>query len=654
MYDGVFINPLFVGSFDNDQIEPNDFTAQHDQTFSHVHTDIFYAASGFRDICKIGNDEAPSPLVSISKNFIQNDIGITTAVEDTVNIEGYIIPTGIDTGAGPDLILTAASGLEKVFTDNPVGKLEIKCGPDGDGEVLYALDSARPMDLNLDKTQNNWTQYLKYNVTFIGINSGLITGAGRYPVKNTVDTWSIEPVSDLVNFEHITMNAKIKTGGSSTANKSVHEYNLPKFKVTHTVAANGIRSKNDDLTGDTLDKVYRNALENAGKWVSGRLEVAETGAVDRGIAPRIEHSDKNQKYDFVRSVNYDLSTALYQVVDTWFNMPSGSLFTEEYSIEVSTNEKYQKTIRVNGTIQGNVGVLQSFATTGLPNNFTSGQVKLEDLGGEETVKISGNLLAPHSGNTAGWSEITSDATTRFDNASRAWHGSGSNKGGIKNLLLWRASTALNASQAGIYTETFIPTSYNRFSTTNNPINSKESLLNPIPISTSETFDPKKGIVSYSYEFNNKLSAISGALTESISINDTGPSDVLAEVFVLGRKLGPVLQNLGAKTTTTRDVNIELTVMPPTGFNGYFMTQTGCPLYTGGSIYGLVSSMVSGLRPFGPRDASVFPGGNREQINRGQVFVRRDDQSWNPAEGRYTRSISWAYQQCNTSNSWDDI
>ena len=65
-------------------------------------------------------------------------------------------------------------------------------------------------------------------------------------------------------------------------------------------------------------------------------------------------------------------------------------------------------------------------------------------------------------------------------------------------------------------------------------------------------------------------------------------------------------------------------------------------------------MVSGLRPFGPRDASVFPGGDRTQINRGQAFVRRDEESWNPAEGRYSRSISWTYQQCSTVNSWDDI
>ncbi len=652
MHDGVFINPLFDDYTNSSQMGGNSISIQHNTEDSHDHTDIFYAGSGFREICQVGTDEAPSPLVSITKNFIQNDIGITTAVEDTVSVEGYIIATGISTGAGPSVFLTKASGLEAHLLSNPIAALEIKCGPAGSENVLYKLDSARATDLALNKSENNWTQYLTYNMTFIGVNSGLITGVGQAPVKNTIDSWSIEPVSDLVNFEHITMNAKIKTSNGSVS-KNVHEYNFPKFKVTHTVAANGIRDNGTDLIGgEDVEKAYAQALENAGKWVSGRLDAAENQNGNRSVAPRADE-DPNRKYDFVRSVNFDMNTALYQVVDSWTSMPSGSLFTEEYTLEVSTNEKYQKTIRVNGNIQGAIGASSTYIVNGTPLT-PSGDVELETLGGSGVIAITGDVLVPHTGKTDGWESITTSGTSRFDNASTAWHGSDNNKGGIKNLLYWRASTALNTSRDGIYTSDFVPASYNKFSTTNNPINSRESLLNPIPISTSETFDPKKGSISYSYEFSNKLSAISGAISESVTVNDTGPTDVLAEVFVLGRQLGPVLQNLGAKTTTTRDVNIDLTVMPPTGFNGFFMTQTACPLYKSGSIYNLVSAMVSGLRPFGARDNSVFPGGSRASLNRGQVFVRRDDESWNPSEGRYSRSISWAYQQCTTENNWDDI
>ena len=213
---------------------------------------------------------------------------------------------------------------------------------------------------------------------------------------------------------------------------------------------------------------------------------------------------------------------------------------------------------------------------------------------------------------------------------------------------------MNVSQPSLYTQSFVPSSFNRTSTTNNPINSKEALLNVIPISTTETHDKKKGIISYGYEFNNKLSAISGAITENVVINDTGPTDVVAEVFVLGRRLGPVLQSLGATTSSKRDVSIEISVMPPTGFNGYFMTQNACPLFTGGSLYNLIESMVSGLAPFGPRASNVFIGGSRALRQDGQVYTQRNDYSWQPAEGRYTRNVSWIYQQCSNTRPWNDI
>ena len=106
MHDGVFINPLFDDYTNSSQMGGNSISIQHNTEDSHDHTDIFYAGSGFREICQVGTDEAPSPLVSITKNFIQNDIGITTAVEDTVSVEGYIIATGISTGAGPSVFLT--------------------------------------------------------------------------------------------------------------------------------------------------------------------------------------------------------------------------------------------------------------------------------------------------------------------------------------------------------------------------------------------------------------------------------------------------------------------------------------------------------------------------------------------------------------------
>lgn len=653
MYDGIFVNPLFDYSYGHSlEDEPGFAEIQHSPNNPNpAHTHVKYAGSGFESLSQVGDQPGPTPLISISKNFIQNEIGIITAVEDTVTLEGYIMATGTAAGKGPVGLLNAVSGMEKHLTDYPQGRFEITCNT----TKLYELNGARPTELTFNQNTNGWTQYIVYNATFVGTQSG--TGNLKYPVRNTVDSWNIEPVEETSLYEKMIMPAKIKGANGQPQDKNVIEYNFPRFKVTHRVAANGLPSTGNNTTNTNINKVYWQALENAQMWVSGRLSYnnTHTNASGVGWGDGAVANNANRKFNFTRSVNYDLSTALYEVLDTWVSMPSGSLFHEDYTIEVSTNEKYIKTIRVNGTIQGLGGWNDTLVTK--EGTITGGTVDMRELGGYKSSG-QGTAWAPTTGNSTSWSAVTMSGT-KFDNALIAWHGdtgaSAANPGGIKNLLFWRASSALNASSKyGSYTAQFNPSSYNRFTSVNNPINSKESLLWPIPISTSETFDPKNGSVSYSYEFNNKLQAITGAISENVVINDTGPTDVFAEVFVLGRRLGPVLQGLGAKTSSKRDVSIELTVMPPTGFNGYFMTQEACPLYTGGSIYNLVDKMASGLMPFGPRDGSVFVGGTRAQVQQGKVFVTRDDQSWNPAEGTYSRTLSWVYQQCNTGRRWDDI
>jgi len=193
---------------------------------------------------------------------------------------------------------------------------------------------------------------------------------------------------------------------------------------------------------------------------------------------------------------------------------------------------------------------------------------------------------------------------------------------------------------------------------NNPVYSKHGLLNIIPISTSESHNTRKGIISYSYDFNNKFTIISGVISESINIEDSGPTDVIGEAFVLGRALGPVLQNLGTKTSAKKSVTVEVTVVPPSSLKGFFVQNSDCPLWTGGTVYQAITGIVEGLKPFGDRptaffgSSNVMRGGGSTNAT-GQVFVSSDNQTWDPTNGRFVRSVSWTYQQCTTSKSWLD-
>jgi hypothetical protein len=167
---------------------------------------------------------------------------------------------------------------------------------------------------------------------------------------------------------------------------------------------------------------------------------------------------------------------------------------------------------------------------------------------------------------------------------------------------------------------------------------------------SENHDHKKGTITYNYEYSNRFTLLSGVLSENISITDNGPADVIAEVFVLGRSLGPALQALGSKTLTTKDLNVEISVIPPTGIDGYNMNSSECPLWTGGKIYSAIKDIIDGIRPFRPDNSFVTSTNTNYQ---GQSYVDRDIETWNPSEGRYTRSVSWRYQQCQNNKFYLD-
>lgn len=152
-------------------------------------------------------------------------------------------------------------------------------------------------------------------------------------------------------------------------------------------------------------------------------------------------------------------------------------------------------------------------------------------------------------------------------------------------------------------------------------------LNASPVSTTEGHDIAKGVISYSYEYNTRpfFLGITNALSENVSITDSNSADVFSEVFVIGRSAGPVIQDLGTKTSAKRDVSIEFTV-PASG------SLTG-----GAPEKNKVNNIVSTLHPTGINSSAV-------------AKVSSDTETWSPTEGRFSRNISWTYQFCSSGGS----
>jgi hypothetical protein len=148
-------------------------------------------------------------------------------------------------------------------------------------------------------------------------------------------------------------------------------------------------------------------------------------------------------------------------------------------------------------------------------------------------------------------------------------------------------------------------------------------LDTLPSRQSKGENKKAGTITFSFEYNDRpAKCITDALTESVQWTHQHPADMFAIVPVLGRVAGPVLQDKGTIKELRSTLSIEVTVC-----------ATGsCDPTSGGPGSEVTSSIVA---PISANLAGSYT----------QVFKEGDTESWNPSTGRYSRTITWVYQNC---------
>ena len=153
-----------------------------------------------------------------------------------------------------------------------------------------------------------------------------------------------------------------------------------------------------------------------------------------------------------------------------------------------------------------------------------------------------------------------------------------------------------------------------------------------------------------FQYDNKSNICTGVLSSNVTVETSFPTDVFAEAFVLGRALGPVLQDLGTITSAKKSISIEVKVIPPRDIDGYSMLNTSCPLYVEGNIYQTITGIANSLKPYG--DQTTALGYKNNNINqKGQVYTSTDSENWNPIDGSYSVQLSYTYQPCNINQSF---
>ena len=650
------------GFFDDQSIS-HEFEAQHtnDAYKDGPCVDVFFAGSGFRTDMDLGG----APLMNLTRDFVRDGGGSLMGMNNRVTLTGKIFPSG---GGLPGMkgVMSKERQLRDLFRRS-AGDLKVK---DTDSNtVLFSGIQAKIQSYSANNTPDNMSMSLDYNIEleFFEETTESPEDQKNFRVNNVSENWSIEPQEMIYSSLVYNVTKQPETEPSQSADggngfsitKNVKITGIPQYRITRQLSAVGVPSSgfanhlgkaengkleynHQSATQNTPEKY--DAYLNAKKWVDDRSKLAFNSTQnDKSYSPFLTLNENLTDYNDIhlynhtKTVNFSVIDGTYETNDSWVAIPCGILFTEEFTIETSTDEKYVSTVNVQGSVNG-LSVTpfnQTIEATGIPTTGTAqNRIKFgTDANKDGMVGTQSNTGHEHYNTLQG---------AKYENAISGFLND------VKPRLYERACLVVNTPDR---TQDYIPSQGNIFTENpGNPAFRKQRRLNYIPVSTSEGHDPLKGIITYSHQYTNKTKIFSGVIAESVDISVNGPGDVISEAFVIGRPLGPVLQNLNTRTSTTKSVNIEITVVPPSSAQGFLLDQTQCPVYTGSQLFQQIEDLVEGLKPYGQAKSTVL-NFNRN-AHTGNVFIKSNTYNWNPAEGKYSRSVEWVYQPCQLNGQLD--
>lgn len=510
----------------------------------------------------------PLPAISISKDYQRNGAGKLVGATTSVNLEGKLF-TGSGNSGLPQL-LTLESGLRNAFIDG--NTLIVGCGP-----TSTVFSGGKVARYAANKTENNWTTTIDYSID-LQFETNISTGNNPvFYVSSTQDEWNIETL-DETSFSRGPFSLATYLPGYSNLTFDQGQY-YPFYRITRTLGAVG------KSIPDSNGVSGISAVQNAKSWINYQLGQNPTYTGVIGL----------QLYNFVRSLNVSENEGSFRVTDNWIGVPSGVTipYIETFNIESSVDSELLRTITIQGTVKG-LELMQS------GNIYNS--ALLPYLSGS----LSGSLKPLYNDNT----HLAGSNGTKFINALSGY-------ANIKSMLYSRI-------QSAAATGTMSNLGYT------SAITSGLSPMNPIPMSISEGMNPAEGTITYNWTFNNRPRPyITGALSETLTIDDRHATPIIASLFVLGRKLGPILQDLGTFTSSTRTVSFEVVLPKPSS-----LIDLVFPSQHYSTITGVVEK-------FNPASFTIGYAGTQGI----KSYVTSDTSNWNPKEGRLSKSKSWEWVKC---------
>tara|TARA_R110000868_G_scaffold259293_5_gene517015 strand:- start:381 stop:2069 length:1689 start_codon:yes stop_codon:yes gene_type:complete len=543
----------------------------------------------------------PVPRVTISYQPQDTSAGRQLGSVVDISVKGQIYGTGY-------FAVIKASGMADAFSRD-YQELRIECG----SEQVFPPAGNRQTDIDKSiyikdiKFSNSSDNTMFYVVDFDISMAANIRDTQHYLyeqeidgavyLRNLSDSWSIDEVKDKSNYLVYLDDPENATayypGGAHDSPLSNNYYN-----ISRVVNAEGIA--HSDAT----------AFENAKKGVKLLLRKAPGVFQDNDVISAAPSDNTMKIYNRVTNYEADAINGSLTYTETYIAFTGGPTkeYTHDFNISNSIDKEFNRTVTINGTIQG---------------------YDLESNLPQDTKDSADQLV----GQTDGFIKTRQGASQAYINAS----------GGLDKQLghLYGKVRHAIGLPSGEYIkkhddiQTYLDFKIDQSQANHSPKTEREKWLHPVPTNFSADHDINNGSITYSCSYDNRVfSMVPGALNEQLSVNDTYAVTGYATQNIMYRGAHP--QHLGTITTPGRTVSYTAkfdSLIPDSDGEDDLTTVLSEDSY-------MVKELANAMNSFDPK---YMDPNYSDPLNRAlSSWVTEDRFEINFVEGTLSKTLSWNY------------
>lgn len=499
----------------------------------------------------------PSPLPSISKQIIGDKIGVTYQITLNGTLVAHRGSPQSD-GTFSDLDVTETT-LEN--SNDKLKSIQRK------QEAIRDLFKREGLVLQI-QTDEGFTTLTcnprNINIEFLGGEREVWVDKCNYVITCEADTVRGPGISSGQEDEDLLTTAYFLSEASETWQIEFKEYHfsgLNGYSSTLSVAPVYSVTHTVSATGKrsyVSSGTKTSAVDNARGWVGTRLGFNATAVTTNGSLSI--PSSGYTAYNYRRNSGSDEVQGTYTVTETWDYTPTQSSTPVSFSLNMSYTFNTKSSPVLSGTMEGTI--------RGLDN--------------------SGGLATD---------------ITAFNNALNFY------KNNIEDGFLIVKDISIYMVIIYLLGYPYKNTSYSYD-------------LNALSKVVSENIN--EGIVTFSYEVDSSINpacVVPRALSQVVVVSDSLPGQIIAEIPILNRRLGPILQNMNTYTARKRTLSAEF-VVPP---------SSTCSIASHLTYKPNINALVESIKPTGANIQT-------------HSYKVSDIDTWDFFNGRYSRNVEWIYQE----------